>query len=304
MYSQFRKATMPTSTVRQSPLVSVVMPVYDPHPVHFREAVDSILQQTLTDWELLIVEDPSPRSAAALLANVQDSRIRLLLQNQKGTLVESLNKGLAEAKAPLVARADADDVCVPERLDKQVAYLRAHPEVDVLGSQLEIIDGNGRHRGYRSYPLGHDAIINSMTRYNAMAHPSVLFKKNCVLAAGGYRRFFSEDYELWSRLEGCQAQFANHPEILVRYRVVPQGVRRDKVRDTLLSTLEVKRLYWNERMGLRGKLRMWAERLMLWLPAQLVLFLFMRTQYQRKPLAGLLEPGPTTELSPEIGMTF
>jgi glycosyltransferase involved in cell wall biosynthesis len=271
------------------------MPVYYPHPVHFREAVDSILNQTLSDWELLIVEDPSPRSAAALLADLQDTRIRHLLQKRKGTIVDSLNRGLSEARASLVARADADDVCVPERLEKQVAYLGAHLEVDVLGSQLAIIDGEGRPRGYRSYPLSHDAIISNMTLYNAMAHPSVLFKKECVLAAGGYRRFFSEDYELWSRLVGRQAHFANHPEVLVRYRVIPQGVRRDKVRDTLLSTLEVKRLYWNDRMGVRGRLRMCAERLMLWLPAQLVLYVFMKTQYQSKPHGGLLGPRPTAD---------
>lgn len=274
---------MPTTATPSSPLVSIVLPVYDPHPVHFRQAVESIRCQTLPDWELLIVEDPSPHPAAALLAGLNEPRIRHLLRRDKGTIVESLNWGLAEARAPFIARADADDICEPDRLAKQVAYLQAHPEIDVLGSQLAVIDGDGHPRGYRHYPLDHDAIARGMTRYNALAHPSVLFRKERVLAAGGYRRFFNEDYELWSRLLVQQARFANHPEALVRYRVIPEGIRSAKVRNMLRGTLEVKRLHWRGRLGLAGGLRMWAERGLLWLPPQLVLYLFMKTQFRAAP---------------------
>jgi glycosyltransferase involved in cell wall biosynthesis len=296
---------MPASTVSHAPLVSIVMPVYDPHPVRFREAVDSILRQTMSDWELLIVEDPSPRSAAELLADVDDPRIRHLQRRDKGTLVESLNWGLAESLAPLVARADADDVCEPDRLEKQLAYLQEHPEVDVLGSQLAIIDDEGKPRGYRGYPLHHEAIARGMAISNAVAHPSVLFKKQSVLAAGGYRSFFSEDYELWSRLLHRQAHFANYPEALVRYRVIPQGTREAKVRNTLRETLEIKELYWRDQMGLRGILRMWAERVMLWLPPRFVLHLFLKTQH-RSGLSAYtkrLEHGLTTDVLPDIGIT-
>jgi glycosyltransferase involved in cell wall biosynthesis len=261
------------------PLVSVIMPVYDPHPVYFRQAVDSILRQTLSDLELLIVEDASPRSAADLLAGRNDPRIRHLLRQEKGTLVDSLNWGLAEARAGLVARADADDICEPDRLEKQVAYLRDHPEIDVLGSQLTMIDGDGQLRGSRKYPLQHEAILQGLARFNALAHPSVLFKLQPVRAAGGYRPFFTEDYELWSRLVRQQVRFANHPEPLVRYRVIPEGMRSAKVRDTIRGTLEVKRLYWSDRMGFGGRLRMWAERALLWLPPRLVLSLFLKTQF-------------------------
>jgi len=296
---------MPASTVSQPPLVSIVMPVYDPHPVHFREAVDSILRQTIPDWELLIVEDPSPRSAAGLLADVHDPRIRHLQRRDRDTLVVSLNWGLAESLAPLVARADADDICQPDRLEKQLAYLQAHPEVDVLGSQLAIIDDEGKPRGYRGYPLRHEAIARGMAIFNAVAHPSVLFKKQCVLAAGGYRSFFSEDYELWSRLLHRRAHFANHPEALVHYRVVPQGVRSANVRNTLRSTLEIKELYWQDQMSLRCRLRMWAERVMLWLPPRLVLHLFLKTQHRSGLSARARRPEHelTTDVSPDIGIT-
>jgi glycosyltransferase involved in cell wall biosynthesis len=259
------------------------MPVYDPHPIYFRQAVDSILRQTLPQLELLLVEDPSPRSAAALLADVHDPRIRHLRRSDKGTLVESLNWGLAESRAAWVARADADDICEPDRLEKQLTYLREHPQVDILGSQLTIVDGAGKVRGYRPYPLHHEAVVRGLMRYNTLAHPTVVFRKERVLAAGGYRPFFNEDYELWSRLAGRQVQFANHPEALVRYRVIPEGIRSAKVRNALLGTLEVKRCYWRDKMDLGARLRMWAERALLWLPAPLVLTLFLKTQLRSGP---------------------
>ncbi len=265
-----------------NPRVSVVMPVFDPDPAYFRQAVDSILRQTMADLELLIVEDPSPRPAAGLLAQWNDPRIRHLLRGERGTLVESLNQGLAHAHAPWVARADADDICEPDRLQKQLAFLEQHPDVDVLGTQLAVIDAAGELRGYRDYPLDGAAIVHELTRGNALGHPSVVFRKETVLAAGGYRPFYTEDYELWSRLARRGARFANHPEALVRYRVIPEGIRAAKVRDTLRGTLEVKRLYWRDQMDLAGTLRLWAERLLLWLPPPLVLALFLRTQVRAR----------------------
>jgi glycosyltransferase involved in cell wall biosynthesis len=269
---------MPVLADERTPLVSVVMPVCDPHPVWFRQAVDSILRQTMPDLELLIVEDPSPHSAAALLADVSDPRLRHLLRPARGTLVESLNEGLTRARAGLIARADADDVCEPDRLEKQLAFLEQHADVDILGSRVAVIDGAGTIQGYRYYPLEHESIVRGLSRSNTLAHPSVLFKKDRILAAGGYRPFFNEDYELWSRLAKQQARFANHPEPLVRYRVVRAGIRSAKVRNALRGTLEVKRMYWVETMDLAGRLRMWAERMLLLLPPQLVVALFLRMQ--------------------------
>jgi glycosyltransferase involved in cell wall biosynthesis len=260
------------------------MPVYDPHPLHFRQAVDSILSQTIPDLELLIVEDPSPRPAGPLLAEYRDPRIRHLLRPIKGTIVESLNDGLAEARAPWIARADADDVCENDRLGKQLAFVREHPEIDVLGSQIAVMDGEGTVRGTRDYPLGHEEIVRGLARYNTLAHPSVLYRRETVLEAGGYRGFFTEDYELWSRLARQGARFANHPEALVRYRVIPEGIRCAKVRDTLRGTLEVKRLHWRGAMDLGARLRLWAERLLLCLPPPLVLSLFLKTQFRSGPV--------------------
>jgi glycosyltransferase involved in cell wall biosynthesis len=266
------------------PRVSVVMPVLNPHPVFFRQAVASVLGQTHQDLELVIVEDPSERSAAGLLDGLADGRVRHVRNPRRTSFADQLNRGLAEARADLVARLDADDVCEPDRLGKQLDYLGNHPDVAVLGSQLAVIDTRGRRVGFRPYPLGHDAILEALPRYCPLAHPAVLFHKSAVLEADGYRRCRhagTEDYELWSRLARRGLRFANHPEPLLRYRIHPQGMKSARLRDLLAGTLAIKQEYWADRMGWPARARVWAERLLLRLPPRLVLSLFLRTQYRK-----------------------
>src|SRR6185436_11184430 len=144
------------------PLVSVMMPVLDPHPVYFRAAVESVLAQTLTDLELVIVEDPGRSSGAEILSGIADPRIRHICNPKRTSLVDQRNRALAEARADFVAMLDADDIAKPERLQKQYDYLQAYPNVDVLGTQLFIIDESGKQLGFRSYPLKHAQIVAAM----------------------------------------------------------------------------------------------------------------------------------------------
>ncbi len=262
------------------PLVSVLMPVYNPHPLYFRQAVESILNQTLPDWELVIVEDPSTRSAADLLNDFADPRIRHFVNPHRTSLVAQLNRCLQEARAELVARQDADDISEPDRLEKQVAFMEAHPEVTVLGTQLAVIDGNDRLLGYRRYPCEHEAIVRSLRSFNPIGHPGVIFRKQAVLEVGGYSPIdLVEDYDLWCRLAKWGALFAALPEALVRYRVHPESLSKGtKVKDGLRATLETKRRYWGAEMDARARLRWWAERALLWLPPRLIVWLFLKTQ--------------------------
>lgn len=125
-----------------------------------------------------------------------------------------------------------------------------------------------------------------MQRFNALAHPSVMFRKRVVLEAGGYRMpICNEDYELWSRLASLGVRFANHPEALLRYRLHPAGMKVARLRHIIRGTLEVKNRYWRRHMGLGARLRMLGEFLLLFLPPQLVVRLFMRTH-----IADRLEP--------------
>ena len=265
-----------------TPRVSVLMPVLNPHPVYFAQAVRSVLEQSMSDLELVIVEDPSPVDGKALLANISDPRLRHIQNPVRTSLVDQRNRTLAEARADVVAMLDADDIALPDRLAKQLAFLDTHPHIDVLGSQLFIIDEQGAQIGLRSYPLAHHDIIATMSRYNAMAQPSSMCRKAALDAVGGYqyRRFpVNEDYDLWSRLAKHGAQFANHPEPLLRYRVHPMGSKAMLLHQMLRATLDVKREFWRDQMDTWSVLRFYGERVLLRLPATWVLKLFMLTQY-------------------------
>jgi glycosyltransferase involved in cell wall biosynthesis len=264
-----------------APRISVMMPVLDPHPVYFPRAVASVLAQTAADLELIIVEDPSAKRADRI-AKLDDPRIRYIRNDARTSLVDQRNRALAEARADIVAMLDADDIAEPDRFAKQLAFLDAHPEVGLVGSQLTIIDASGEVIGTRSYPLEHADIVAAMCRYNAIAQPAVMARKRVLVDAGGYqyRTFLvNEDYELWSRLVQRGVQVANHPEVLLRYRVHESGTKAAMLRRMLRATLDVKNQFWRDKMDARARLRFWGEHVLVGLPPSWVLRLFVAIQY-------------------------
>jgi glycosyltransferase involved in cell wall biosynthesis len=259
------------------------MPVLDPHPVYFLQAVRSVLEQTLADFELIIVEDPSPTAAAGFLKDFADSRIRHVANPKRTSLVEQLNQGIGLARSDWIARMDADDIALPDRLEKQMAFLVEHPKVSVFGSQLAIMDDNGRPLGYRAYPRDHAAILRAMRRFCSMAHPSVVMRKDVILAAGGYRHVRrAEDYDLWCRVAEAGGVFANHAEALVRYRLHGGSAKSTGLREQLRNTLAVKQTYFSGKMSLGDQARYWGERALLWFPPRLVHWLFLRYQFRAR----------------------
>lgn len=264
-----------------NPAVSVVMAVYEPEARYLREAVESVLAQTFGDLELIVVEDPSSVSAAEILGDIDDPRLSIHRNEKKLGLAESLNAGIARARAPLIARHDADDVCVPERLARQVAFLNAHPEVDVYGSRITVIDAEGRPFARRLLPLTHDDIAAAMRRYNCISHPSVLMRKSAVERAGGYAGQPAEDYDLWCRMLAAGSRFENSPEELLRYRFHPGALKFRDIQREVRRTIEIKRRYFAGRMTAGDRLRLAGEAFLLLLPARAVLWLFMRLQYRR-----------------------
>ncbi len=186
-------------------------------------AAESILRQSLRALELLVVDDGSTDGTSAILARLAaaDPRVRVLTQGPRG-LVAALNRGLHAASAPLVARMDADDLSAPERLARQAAVLAAAPGVALLGSAWRVVARDGRERRVMRLPMDDAAIRAAMMRANCLAHPTVMLRRDAVLALGGYRPAFllAEDYDLWLRLlERHQA--ACLPDVLLDYREHP-----------------------------------------------------------------------------------
>jgi glycosyltransferase involved in cell wall biosynthesis len=171
---------------------------------YLRQAVDSILNQTFTDFEFIIADDGSTDSTAAILDSYDDARIVRLRNKSNIGLTRSLNRGLHVAEGTYIARQDADDVSLPERLERQVAFLDSHPAVGLAGSNYFLVDRNGAVLGdVRGLgPLGGDVLKWRLLWGNTFAHPSVMFRHHLVQALGGYPEdcAYAQDYVLWLRL--------------------------------------------------------------------------------------------------------
>jgi glycosyltransferase involved in cell wall biosynthesis len=264
------------------PRVSVVMPVLDPHPRYLVEAVESIMSQSMSDWELVIVEDPSPRSATEILRHYSDGRIRHVVNPARTSLVAQLNRAVHLAEGEYLARLDADDVAEPSRLEEQCAYLDEHRDTGVLGCQKTVIGPIGEILGVRDYPLAHEEIVRAIRRYNPLPHPGVMMRRSLVLATGGYgyeRLRGAEDYELWWRLLTRGVRLANHPKRLLRYRIQRGQVKSRQLREQLRATIAVKRHYFDESFGVVDRCRLLTEQVLVWMPPALVMRLFLASQY-------------------------
>lgn len=201
--------------------VTVLMAVKDGLP-WVRDAVESVLAQTYRDFELLVVDDASSDGTAEAVESYGDPRTRVLRNDRNLGQVPSLNRGLREAAGEYVARLDADDVCLPRRLERQVAVLDSEPAVALVGAWMDVVDERGRLwgklRGHvRDLPEFLFAILAD--RY-PWGHPSVMFRREAVLALGGYDETLapSEDKDLYRRLALAGHDARGVEEVLVRYR--------------------------------------------------------------------------------------
>jgi glycosyltransferase involved in cell wall biosynthesis len=267
------------------PLVSVVMPVRMPDARFFPAAVRSILEQTFTNLELIIVEDPSSRSGKSMLgALAADPRLHYVEEATVTSLPRQHNRAVSLARGELVARFDADDVSEPHRIARQAEFLQQHPEVDIVASFIRIIDEDDREIATRTYPTEHDAIVRAMHRFNPISGSNAMFRRRVVESIGGWREdspLPAQDYDWYSRAARAGFRFAILPEYLIRYRVHPAQIKATKLRGTLRTVIEVKRRHWYTGMDPLEKLRMRLEWLLLFLPAPLVAWLFRATHYRR-----------------------
>ena len=185
------------------------------------QAMESILRQTFSSFELIVIDDGSSDRSAAIAEEVAsaDQRVRVLRRPHDG-LSATLNAGIAAARGEYIARMDADDISLPDRLQKQVAYLDAHPACVAAGTWIEVTDEAARHIGLKTFARTHDAISAALLRgVSAIAHPTVVVRRDILRDAGGYdaRRYPSEDLDLWFRLAE-EGELANLGEALLQHR--------------------------------------------------------------------------------------
>jgi glycosyltransferase involved in cell wall biosynthesis len=221
------------------PAVSVLMAVRD-GAAWVAQAVASVLEQTDGDHELIVVDDGSTDATADVLAAVADPRMRVV-RHEAGGLTRALNRALGLARADLVARLDADDVALPERLARQRAFLAAHPEVGVLGTAAREVDATGGPVGEVRPPREDAAIRRALIRTNPFVHSSVMARRALLASAGGYDAgvAVAQDYDLWMRL-APHTRLANLAEVLVLRRLVAGRVSLEREEDRLRTEARVR----------------------------------------------------------------
>ena len=207
-----------------SPRVSVVMPVYNAEK-YITEALDSIIQQTFTDFELIVIDDGSADRSNTIIESYakKDRRIIVHRQNNSG-LISSLNCGCSLARGTYIARMDADDVSLAERFERQLDYLERHPNIGLLGTWIQDIGPNGEPGPVWPLPTTPSLIPWFLMFGNCIAHPTVMGRRELIQTLG-YRTEAThvEDYDLWCRISTVSG-LANLPEVLVKYRVLNQSV--------------------------------------------------------------------------------
>lgn len=201
------------------PLVSIVMPIKN-GARWLDEAIDSAIRQTFTNFELLTIDDGSADDTPEILHDWsrRDSRVRPFHLQGFG-LVTALNRGLYEARAPLIARLDADDRAAPHRLECQVQVMEENPDIGLLGSWAQRIDERGKFQKDLKPETRSRVLSDLLVRINPFVHSTVMFRKEIVQTLGGYRGAFeaAEDYDLWLRISEV-AQIANLADQLIQYR--------------------------------------------------------------------------------------
>jgi glycosyltransferase involved in cell wall biosynthesis len=261
-------------------LISVVMATYNDRPEHLDASLRSVVDQSLSDWELVVCDDSTKSETTAVIqkyAALLGPKLVHLRNSPRLGLVGSLNRALASAKGELIARMDGDDICESERLAHQAAYLDAHPEVGILGGDIQVISDEGESLSIRRYRKGRDEVRKMSFIRNPLAQPTVMLRRSVLDAIGLYDPRFAkaEDYELWLRALAAGIVIENMDEVLIRYRVPSDYSRK---RDSLnwKFAIKAKLLHFRWSSPLRSCLGLLVSLGLLLTPARLLDALYRR----------------------------
>jgi len=201
------------------PKVTVLLPVYNTEKF-VRQAIESILGQTFTDFELLIIDDASSDNTLRIVKLFSDPRIRIIENKQNLKLAKTLNIGLKEARGEYVARMDDDDIAISERFEKQIAYLDSQVDISLAGTAITFIDEDGEFGSSREVPQTSVGTAYELMYGNPIFHSSIMFRKSDIISIGGYDESFdyAQEYDLYIRLLESGYKVANINQVLMYFR--------------------------------------------------------------------------------------
>lgn len=230
--------------VTDTPLVSVLTPAYNAESF-FKETVDAVLIQTYANLEYIIVEDRSTDRTWDLVQEVAriDSRIRIDRNERNLGIAGTRNRCVSEARGKYVVWQDADDISLPQRVERLVGFMEKHPDVGICGSYLQIFSVRGDLE-VRRYPVADAEIRKCIFRFSPISQPTAIIRRSCYAGVGAYdsRYVNTEDLDMTFRL-GMQHRLANVPEVLLRYREHGGSTTATAMRAMLKDTLQIRRKY-------------------------------------------------------------
>ena len=227
----------------KNPKISVVMSVYNGEK-YLREAMESILNQTFTDFEFIIVNDGSTDNSLKIIKSYNDERIRIINNEKNIGLTQSLNKALKQAKGEYIARQDADDISLPNRFEEQIKYFEKYPEVALVGTSAYIIDED-RKLLWKKITLPNPN--KGLFADNQFIHGSVMFRKVVIEEVGAYNELlkYSQDYELWLRI-ARDYRVRNLTDVLYMLRYHKESIRAIEVEKGMLYHFFSQKLAMNK----------------------------------------------------------
>lgn len=241
-----------------NPEVSVIIPAYNAEK-YIDESVESILGQTFQDLELIILDDGSTDQTSKKIQKLAEKDKRIIfLKNEKNLgIPKTRNKGISIAKGKYIAWQDADDISVPDRIEKQKAFLDENPQAGIVGGFLEFFE-EGKKPSLRKYAATDEAIRKNIFKYSPVAQPASMIRKECFDRIGLYNTELeaAEDLEMSFRI-GNAYKFANLQDTMIRYRVHSGNITSNKLLTLEKNTLKIRRSYangYNYKMSLTDKI--------------------------------------------------
>lgn len=263
-----------------NPKISVLMPNYNCEK-YIWEAIESILKQTFTDFEFIIIDDYSTDNSWEIIQNFakKDERIIAIKNNKNLKICKTLNKWLKIAKWEYIARMDSDDISFIDRFQKQIKFLEKNLKVGIIGGSIEIIDEKNKKIGERHYNITDENIRKKIFRYSPFCHPTIMIRRDILEKSWNYdeEQVFAEDYDLYFRI-GKYSQFANLTDFLLKYRMSSTNSTSKKLWEMEQKTLKIRKKalkeYWYT-MTIFDKIYYYCQYLSMFIiPKKLKIFLF------------------------------
>lgn len=257
----------------KNPLVSVVMASYNEPAKIIGQAIDSILNQTYRNLELIIVDDSSSSETVEKIKSYTDDRLLIISLEGHSWLPEKLNIGIRHANGNFIARMDADDIALSDRLEKQIVFLTEHPEIVVLGGQVNLMDEDGRIFSEKLYPLGGTKLLLHATFKSPFNHPSVVMRKELVDRGFFYNEELiktSEDIELWLRIIHEGYKIANIPDKVTNYRVRKEMAKWRSSKEEIQFMAKVRKDTFSWKMPIHSVISFIAGRIFLLIPREMI----------------------------------